>query len=701
MVIQLTGCALFRVPIDTGTEAAKLLLANERLDEGLLGSKINIGLTGGMLLSAKDHFETMKLPSNTMLSTDAISASTGRHTWDSFPAESSSLTEFNQFMESVDWEVKNVAEDIANMKQYVGVTDKWVQFLNGDRQMLRVFENYDCLLVCSESGDVHVYYRYTDENARNYYEMYSFMKYEDGTTGDIRTLYVPNERYEYMYENSGGFKDYFVAENSRGYWVSTRFGIVEYSEASHLASFSTYIVKDGLGYGFYTDYQKSGDSERRGTGSFYVFDPELDRELFCVHKIGSRYDFDLYFSAIKDGFVSVSASQFRYDEEYGVYDTNAIDTLVTKNGTYTASKNGTEGQFDFTNGYVQYDYGNEIYYGSLSFGAREDDLDIASACDAFGRYIEGLGLTLWCDMETVTKSLEHASLMAEGFSESFRWYDNVIRDTDALKDSIELLRKDYKDKYNEYEEVKDFESVNVRQVLSPSAHFASVNITAGGDNKMNGETIQIGGIIILTEDVSLFEVGKRYVIKVGLSLVDENGNPISVNTVALKGAEGDAVIFEGEGIGLSISGEYAIPKNLHSGRYAAVVYVATADEGIRVSEMKKIGFTEIKEGEIESSAMIMEAFDEESSLVIDYKIKNTRTITVVATKESYGYDEIERMIIIEILAYGTPFIGATLEGQNGEAIGENDSLGKGNYRMMCYFNTSDGLAQGYVYLILE
>lgn len=699
IVLQLAGCALFRVPIDTGTEAAKLLLANERLDEGLLGSNIDVGFSSRATLSAKDHFEIMKLSSNTLLSTEAVSQSSGRHTWYDFPAKSSSLTEFNQFVKSVDEEVKCVAEDIANMKQNVGVTDKWVEFLNGEKQMLRVFENYDCLLVYGIYDDVHVYYRYTDENARNYYEMYSFMSYEDGTTGDIKTIYVPNERYEYMYENSNGFRDYFIAENSRGYWVNTRFNTVEYSENSSVAGFSTYIIRDGLGYGFITSYEKNSTGESSRTQGLYVFDPNLDRELFHVFQIGSSYDFDLYFSAIKDGFVSASASEFSTNE--GVYETNQIDTLVTTNGTYTATEEDANGEFEFTRGHVQYYYGDEIYYGSLSFSATSPNWTMAIACEELGKYVSSLGLTLWCDMESVAKSLEHASLMAEGFNESFRWYDSVISNMSALEEAVVLLRNDYKSAYEDYEVVKDFEKVQVRQVLSPNAHFASVSITSNGDNKMTGETIQIDGITILTDDVALFETGMRYVLKVGLSLVDENGNPISVNTVALKGGNESPIAFEGDGIGLSISGEYAIPKNLHNGRYAAVVYIATADDGIRVSEMKKIAFAEIKEGEIESAAMIMEAFDEEASLIVEYKIKNTRSISIVATKEGYSYKEIEKIIMAEILAYGTPFQSATLETQTGEEIGGEQTLGKGTYRMMCYFNTSDGLAQGYVYLTVE
>ena len=44
-MLYMTSCNLFKAKIDSGTEAAKLLLANERLDEDLLNSKIDIGMS--------------------------------------------------------------------------------------------------------------------------------------------------------------------------------------------------------------------------------------------------------------------------------------------------------------------------------------------------------------------------------------------------------------------------------------------------------------------------------------------------------------------------------------------------------------------------------------------------------------------------------------------------------------------------------
>ena len=704
-MLYMTSCNLFKAKIDSGTEAAKLLLANERLDEDLLNSKIDIGMSKikKSSLSAKSAPINTKLLSASPVSLPITMLNTtgSSYTWKDFPAESASLTEFNQFMDSVDHEVKNVSKDIANMKKNVGVTDKWVKFSNGERHMLRVFENYDCLLVQSRLDNIHVYYRYTDENARNYYEMYSLMSYDDGTTGNIRTLYVPNERYEYMYENSNGFADYFIAEKSRGYWVNTRFG-VNFHEANHKnVSFYTYIIKDGLGYGFNTDYQMFDREETHNTHHYIVFDPTADRELFRITDGDGNCTFDLYFSAIKNGFVSASAAEFYEGVEKGVYETNLIDTLTTSKGIYKVSDEKNENNFDFAGGYTQYFYGDNVYYGSLSFTNNDPALDMHSACTEFGNYAASLGLELHCNMETVAYSLEHAALMADVFSESFNWNGYVLSDISQVESALSVLSDDYAAARKEYEKVKDFEEVTQRQALSQNAHFATLNIVSDGQNRMNGTSIKIDGITVGTDDVALFENGLKYVVKIGLALVDENDTPISVNTVALSGNDASPITFEGNMFTGSVSGEYAIPKNLLNGRYAAVVYVATADEGIRVSEMKKIAFVEIKEGEIESAAMIMEAFNTDSNLIISYKIKNTRTLTVKATKESYTYAEAERMIMTEILAYGAPFHGAVLETQAGEKLGENSTVEKGAYRMMCYINTADGLAQGYVNLILE
>ena len=684
------NCSIFDSGIKTGTLAAKLLLANERLDERVLGEKIDVGLSKKESKTLDEN--TLGFPTVSLLSSGA------GHTWSAFPTISASMEEFSQFMESVEHEVATVAEDIVHMKKNVGVTDKWVK-VGYQTHMLRVYDTYDVLIVKGEYGDIHVYYRYTDERAKNVYEMFSFMSYDDGTTGEIRTMCVPGERYEYMYNNSGGFTDYFIAENSRGYWMNTRFGYHRDENGYTNVSFSPYIVKDGLGFGAFLTVDS--DNPTLSNAWYSIFDPDESRELFRVREGSDRYLCDLYMTAIKSGFVSVSADNADYDAESDVYQTAALNTLTTGKGAWAASEDEKalpKNDFAFTSGYVQHLYGEEIDYGSLEFTMIDPQMSLVAACRAFENHANSLGLTLYCDMDTVARSLEHASLLSDSFGESFRWNGYAMDSIYGMEQARDALQVQFDNARASYEEVKNFETVSEKQTLSSDAHFAKLKLSAKGENRFAQSTVSLSGISVSTSDVDLFENGKEYVLKVGISLLDEKGDPISVNTVPLAGTAGESTVFDKDSITLTLSGDYAIPKNLDRGRYAAVLYVATKDEGIRVSELTKIAFVNIENGEIESSAMAIEALSQDEHLILDYEIKNTRRVTLEVTKESYTYDEIKRSIQLEILAYGSPYHGAVLEYENGTAVEEGTALGKGTYRMMCYLSTGDGLAQSYVYL---
>lgn len=695
-LLSMAGCDLFATKIDSGTEAAKLLLANERLDENLIGVKIDLGFSDEVQRSR------MRKPVRMFSRPEKQLANSAQgYTWSEFPNASHSWVEFSQFMKSIEEEVARVAEDIAHMKNNVGITDKWVK-IGSDTQMLRVYENYDMLIVVGAYEDIHVYYRYTDENAKNVYEMFSLMSYDDGTTGEIRTMLIPGERYEYMYNNSNGFTDYFIAENSRGYWLNTRFNYYQDENGYKSVSFSPYIVRDGLGFGAFLDMNTY--SPALDNAWYSVFDPGNTRELFRINDGYGDYHFNLYMTAIRDGFVSVSAMDAQFDAEEGIYSAAHLDTLTTSNGVYTANHDNNQlpkNAFALTDGYVQYDYGERMHYGSLDFAMMGTQMSLAEACQEFGTYAGTLGLRLYCEMETVATSLDHAKLLAENFSDSFLWNGFKMNSIENVEKARAVLQEQFDSARAAYEEVKGFETSNQRQRLSDSAHFAQLDAAAAGNNSFAGRVIKLSGVTVSTNDVALFENGKEYVLKVGLSLLDDNGNPISVNTVPLSGAEPVSVRFAGNSITLAASGEYEIPTNLHQGQYAAVVYVATKDEGIRVSKIQKIAFVEIEKGEIASSAMYLEASESNKNLILEYRIKNTHSIIMEATKETYTYEEIQRVLVLEILTYGAPFHGAVLEYENGEAVAEGASLGKGIYRMMCYLATDDGLAQSYVYLTVQ
>jgi hypothetical protein len=119
-------------------------------------------------------------------------------------------------------------------------------------------------------------------------------------------------------------------------------------------------------------------------------------------------------------------------------------------------------------------------------------------------------------------------------------------------------------------------------------------------------------------------------------------------------------------------------------------------------ELTKIAFVSIAEGEIKSAEMKVEARAQNGNLLLVYKIANIRAITLTATKDSYTYDEIRRTLLTEVLSYGAPVADALPEREDGTAIPEDASLGKGTYRLLCYLPTSEGvMVQSYVYLTLQ
>ena len=88
-----------KTKIDSGTEAAKLLLANERLDEKVL-AKIDLGIDGSKVVNTSSG-TPIKLLSNSDYV--RLSDTFGIHyTWSEFEQHSHSMVEFTQFMNSIE-----------------------------------------------------------------------------------------------------------------------------------------------------------------------------------------------------------------------------------------------------------------------------------------------------------------------------------------------------------------------------------------------------------------------------------------------------------------------------------------------------------------------------------------------------------------------------------------------------------------------
>lgn len=709
------GCAK---KVDGGTEAAKLLLARERLDENALDSSLDFwkeespslptavskaveksGLTA-KALSVKNAADTRGLA---ITPTAEFTNGENYYEWADFPAYSDSLGSLESFVESVEDDAEEVAKMIGVMKNKVGITDKWVKGVarGSDHYMLRVEDDTEYLYSKNPKQEkgyaaYTVAKRQTRADAKNIYEMYSYYNYQDGTTGDIRMQYIPGERYESMYDNSNGFNDYVIVEKSRGYWTTMRFNGRDGLDYS----FDVSVIKDGLGYN--TFLTLNGDGEPSAAW-YTVFDPVAEREIFRISYSWKSYYINTHFSAIKSGLQSVRVYGDLRNEAYverGGYEySNAPLTLVTANGEVAAGSK--VGDVEYTEAVIQYDPMEHFYHGY--FALEIDTSEWAPCSEALEKlqvFYDSCGIELYCDMDVVERNFSLAKELAESFGSTYEWNGYKLSNLENMRKANEVLYDWYAASKAEYERVKDFETVSARQKLARGVDFASFASMAGGESSYKDGVVTVPTLTANIKDTKLFENGLQYELKIGLALRDEKGELHSENTVALEGGTGAAVTFDGSEMRFEQSGDFVLPKNLSSGEYMVVAYVATAAEGIRVSKMQPIAFLSSEDGSVTSEAMEIQVNKSGENLLVTYSVKLKKEVEIVQIKESYTYAEIRQILMREILAAYYPAPNATLENASGDALNGDETLTEGGYRMKCYVATADGLAEAYVYCVI-
>ena len=124
--------------------------------------------------------------------------------------------------------------------------------------------------------------------------------------------------------------------------MNTRFCFLDVEGEGKSVNFFPYIIKDGLGIGATLSMHEAWGNDTMQNGSYSIFDPTTDRELFRVMEREDSYEFSLSTAAISNGLTSVSANDFYYHEYANKPVSNYLDTLTTKNGTYHLQSNEAE-----------------------------------------------------------------------------------------------------------------------------------------------------------------------------------------------------------------------------------------------------------------------------------------------------------------------------------------------------------------------
>lgn len=689
-----------------GTDGAKILLARERLSESHAGQKSSIWAQVGSFVSLRSDNRTLtQLIWNGKggFSPMGYSESGSKGVWTDFGVTSEIKDSYTQFIDPIDAAAAELADTIVHLKENVGVTEAWV-----DDLLLIVGESSETVVHLNGGDRIDVSTRYTTEDARCVYEMFTFMDYGNGETGRILNVCVPGEHYEYMFMHSNGFNDFFIADKSHGYWTMNRF-----SGNGDSMTFDMAFFKDGIGYGGIVSTAPDGSTY---VGRLNVFLPNDERDLFVIDEVVeygeqgetvSGFDINLYISAVSSGIAAISTTDVRgvYSEMYGnsgmVYmmrEGNGSTTVELSNGKSFLPNTPLTEKITYIETAIGYspEYHADCYTGYLRF--RVEANNVSEALSLLEKQLYESGVTLYTDTALVAEAYGHASLMAEDYGTYTEWNGYQLDSPEAISNAQAILVANFDRAFGIYESVKDNEKASKSSRISAKETLTAFDFVSAESVTYSNGVISVDHLALSIDDTNLLEEGMSYAIRLGLVRRDTDGNLIAMTMVPLAA---NSIISEsfggGNSFSLKVSNAFTLPAACSEGEYVVVAYIATADEGIRVTEMSPLAVYSAEEGKLDSEVMDVTVQRSGDELRVSYGIKLAEWTECEAQKSSYTYEEIHKQLLRGALAKGYPAEGAVVQTQDGQSLSEGKTYGAGVYRLKFLTPTSQGFVEAYMY----
>ena len=708
----------------SGIDAAKLLLAEERLNEKLLKNDGDIFENGVKVMQtlaarAKDNLGARVLSGNASVSSPAaLSANSGiaprggsaitaldKDTstttregslgdekggignmrvdgdtviWTDFDEVSNSYEYFLNLTNNIVSEAERCANLIDFAKKNIRIVDKWVNFGN-ESYYLSVGENEELLCNANGSGDtlfLIVCRRYRNEEGKDVYEMYSSY----GSDYERRMTYVPGERYEFS-ENR---IQHFIATNTKGYWENYVLG-----DAGTHYNVSYLILKDDICYTFgflNPDYT-----------AINILSADRQTDLFHY----TIYDGEVTLNLALNGFVNIEKitadktdTAFSPSEDYAYVQWNSDAKLHITNGNiieenayYADGKVLVSGIMVM---YMAYGYSSEMM---LNISGSPDE-----AMEYFKQFLDETGLSCSRDIDTVLAATEKSIADSRAVFNYYQWNGYTVNTEAGIRKATDAENTKYDEIIALYENVKNAESVTFTHADSEEMQrlmsFAPIISNLSSGARLTGGTLIIDSLTLTVNDVSLFVKDEPYHVVVALE--DSTGAIVHLE----QSPSGELKYAEEKEFSVSANGlEITLP-SITPGSYRVVAYIATS-EGIRSSKFSAIAFEATNEEPISlSSVDLMGNLDPDQILTLTY----VERIDVNARLESdtvLSYGEFRQLICEEAFKYGIPN-EASIEMLGGEGYaaltGSETEIADGSYRVEYSIENGDYTRSGYVYV---
>ena len=722
----------------SGLDAAKLLLAEERLNEKLLKNEGDIFENGVQVMNALANKAMENLGVTLLEATPAsLSAVTlcrsaangtpfglsagnaraatlgasGADTWSIVPLDSKEKDKISSDEEqdignmeivgdTVEWtdlgEVSNSYEYFLNLtknivseaeicadlidfvKKNIRIVDKWVA-LGSQRYYLSVGENEEILYhEHEERGDLFltVCRRYRNEEGKDVYEMYRSY----GTEHECRMTYVPGERYEL----SNGRRDHFIATNTKGYWENYVLGDEEsYHNVSYL------VMKDDICYKFGRIEDEFIDI------NILSADRQTDLFRYMPGEWATSMTLNLNgFTNIEKITAPKTNVQFGPGNAYAIVQWEQGAKLHVTSGTVIEENQAFCDGKVFVGGmsvmaYV-YGYGAEMNLSIL--GSPEEAIQL------FKQFLDETGLGCSRDIDAVIAGTKKSITDSRAVFNYYQWNGYTVNTDEGIRQAAVVEKAKYDAFLALHEALKNAEEISFSDKkpgeLQLLMSFPAIvgNVSSGA--RMADGRLTVDRLTLTVNDVTLFVKDEPY--HVVIALEDSAGGIVHLEQVFL-----GEVKYAGEKE-FSVTSDHmeiTLP-HLTPGDYRVVAYIATSD-GIRSSKFAPAVFEAVDGQSVNLGDVdLVGALDASGALTLTY-IERTDVNVSIKSEAALSYDGFKQLVCEQAFRYGIPDDTQIEMLRGGDYValtGSESEIASGEYRIRYTAENGSHIRQGYVYV---
>lgn len=701
----LVGCKGGTLPKRTiGSDTAKLLLANERLNAQLLKTEGDIFEDGVEVMNNLAKIANYNLnlayagnvsPSVTKLSSikktstvlegnysGKVEINGDTFIWSRFEENNNSYDYFKNLTDNIVSTAEVGAELIDNVKKNVRVIEKWVD-VGGIHYYLSVDENSETLYERDTVNNMlNICKRYKNEDGKDVYELYRKQEqYEE------RMTYIPGQRYELSTINDYGEhnENYFVADNSKGYWETYVVGAFP----DHY-NVSYFIMKNDI------CYDATYDPQSESISLLKIMSADKATDILNFNDAEGLSFVDLKFSGF-DGIKSVEAPS--NSAEY-----NAAEGIASL-------PNGENSKVHLTNG-MMLNYGDRFVDGKVSINAihvsfsgafgytgeihlRIEGETYEERLEILRSFLNETGLKCRRNIDSVFSGIGRAYVELDSIIKYYTWNGVSVTNEAGIGEAINKEKARFSKMEALYTAVKDTEVLNISdtELIELNIKFAPITESNFQGITLDAGKVSLGSISLTIEDTTLYVKDEPY--KVMFALANSKNGLVHFdmeNTSSSKYADESKFTVTASAL------EFTLPA-LSSGSYTLVAYIATSD-GIRASAYTPVTVSEILNMPVKiENISVSAAKGEKGELVLICEQIENFTVTLT-TESRIGYAEFKTAVSKKAFEYGIP--SDIIELRTGDTYtaltGSEIEIQDGTYRIYYKTENGDNMTTGYVYV---